>query len=251
MEETSIQLVSINIEGKKHHTRVLPFLHEQDPDVICLQEVFEPDFELFKKEFGMDGLHVPITRKELTDASGTKTHVPWGIGIISRLPIKEKSSIPYYTCAETLQIFDKKNINDTADRVLASMRVEKENTFFTVATTHFTWTPDGNPSEIQWRDMSKLFDILDNFPDIILCGDFNAPRGGEIFDMLAKRYTDNIPPHYITSLDHTLHRVAHLDRMVDGLFTTNHYQIRDVRLVCGVSDHCAVVAVIHHRPQKA
>jgi hypothetical protein len=72
----------------------------------------------------------------------------------------------------------------------------------------------------------------------------NAPRGKESFSRLAKKYKDNIPPEYKTSIDQNLHKVKGIQFMVDGLFTTPSYKASDVKLVDGVSDHMAVVAEI-------
>ena len=115
---------------------------------------------------------------------------------------------------------------------------------FTVGTTHFTWTGDGKVDGQQRVDLERMFEILDNIPEIVLCGDFNAPRGGEIFNSLSERFTDYIPKHYTTSIDGNLHYAGDLKVMVDGLFSTPHYTARNTKLVCGVSDHCAVVSEI-------
>jgi endonuclease/exonuclease/phosphatase family metal-dependent hydrolase len=93
--------------------------------------------------------------------------------------------------------------------------------------------------------MKNLLALLAKTPELILCGDFNAPRGGEIFKMLADKYKDNIPPEYDSSLDTELHRIGKIKKlMVDGLFTTSAYIVSDVKLSEGVSDHKAVTAII-------
>ena len=76
----------------------------------------------------------------------------------------------------------------------------------------------------------------------MLCGDFNAPRGGEIFGLLAQKYKDNVPQKYTTSIDGILHRAGPLPFMVDGLFSTPGYTVSHVEMVCGISDHCALIA---------
>ena len=91
--------------------------------------------------------------------------------------------------------------------------------------------------------MQKIQSFINKEP-FVLAGDFNAPRGGEIFSHIAERYTDNIPPHYTTSIDGTLHRAGPIPFMVDGLFTTPSYRAKGVHLEFGVSDHAAVAATI-------
>lgn len=115
---------------------------------------------------------------------------------------------------------------------------------FRIGTTHFTWTPDGEADEVQRTDIESLFAVLEKQGDIIFTGDFNAPRGKEIFSRLAERYHDNVPSEYTTSIDSTLHRAGDLPHMVDGIFSTSGYAVQNVRMVCGVSDHCALVAEV-------
>ena len=92
--------------------------------------------------------------------------------------------------------------------------------------------------------VKRLLACLEPEEEFTLCGDFNAPRGGEIFTALAMRYQDNIPLEYASSIDGNLHRKGPLPYMVDGLFTTPSYIASDVSLQSGVSDHCAILATV-------
>ena len=118
-------------------------------------------------------------------------------------------------------------------------------------TTNFTWSEHGQPDRYQRQDVRALLDTVLPLGDIVLCGDFNAPRGGEIFSFLAERLKDNIPRRYKTSLDIALHRAGKerpeelADKMVDGFFTSHGYRASGVRLERGVSDHCAIVGTVH------
>ena len=53
-----LKLVSTNIEGNRHLDKILPFLQKSKADVICLQEVYLPDFLMLKKMLGMRGVKV-------------------------------------------------------------------------------------------------------------------------------------------------------------------------------------------------
>ena len=57
-----MKLISINIELNKHYKTVLDFLKQENPDVICLQELLGDDFENFKKVLGKQGIFKPRTR---------------------------------------------------------------------------------------------------------------------------------------------------------------------------------------------
>lgn len=246
-EEKSLKLISLNIELDRHLDRALPFLQEECADVICLQEVREKNFATLKTRLQMEGLFVPTCIPDV-EVAGNNTLVvneellklgSEGIALFTRLSVHTSRSDCYFGNPDTIPRW-----SVGQNKILLSATIEKEGKKYTIGTTHFTWTPDGQPSAEQERDMKKLLEILVRFPDVVFCGDFNAPRGGEMWAKLAERYKDNIPAEYRSSLDPTLHRVGRFERMVDGLFSTPEYRVFDVRLVPGVSDHKAVVGFV-------
>lgn len=235
----SLKLISLNVERSLHLARVLPFLKEQHADVVCLQELPEPDVPLFERELGVKCTYAPMVNHHPDTGSIPAIN---GNAVLTQLPVRG-SIVNYY-------VGDGKNIQNEPLRYipvhegLIMLDVEKEGTAYRMMTTHFTWTPDGKPTDEQREHMKKLLQVLGTMGEFVLAGDFNAPRGGEMWEELASRYKDNIPSHYTTSLDPNLHRAGPLERMVDGIFSTPGYVVSDVELVNGVSDHCALVATV-------
>ena len=248
-----LTLISLNIERDRHlESRVIPFLRERQPDVICLQEVFGVDFKRLVDVLGMRGSHVPMMRQPTARAERCGKWFESGLGVLSRPPNSRMRIEPYFgRPAEPVRMLrgEEKDgvwIWDQAavKKMLLWTRVQKENTAFTIATTHFTWSAEGKADENQRRDSVQLLKVLSGFEDVVLCGDMNAPRGGEIFSRFVAQYRDHIPPKYTTSIDGELHRAGQLNIMVDGLFSTPRYEISDVELVSGLSDHCAITATV-------
>jgi len=241
----ALSLISLNIEFDRHLEAVTAFLTEKKPDIVCLQELREENVVQFEAALGYKSFFVPMT----IDAADSGDKVR-GIGIFSRYPL-EKCEAEYYSgSVGRLVTFDKSTpeaMERTENFVLALCTVEKEGVQYCVGTTHFTWSPDGEANEYQRRDVQKLLELLRAQGELVFCGDFNAPRGGEIFSALAARYKDNIPEKYTTSIDGTIHRAGPLELMVDGLFSTKGYECSNVELVCGLSDHCAITATIARR----
>lgn len=243
MNAERIKLISLNIERDWHYDRVLPFLKMEQPDVVCLQEVLDRDVERFKRELRMSGIFAPgaIANKGRGTQSLAKARVCDGNAIFTSLPVLDACERKYCGCSDSATV-SPESIH--WHKLLLAVRLRKGENTFTVATTHFTWTPDGQPDDAQRRDLKALLRALEQFPDIVLCGDFNAPRGREIWTALAARYRDNIPSEYTTSLDQKLHMTPGLRYVVDGLFTTPYYRCSQTRLQCNVSDHCAIVSII-------
>ena len=125
---------------------------------------------------------------------------------------------------------------------------------YAIATTHFTWAPNGNIStDAQHMDMDAFLFHMEKYKPHVMCGDFNIPRGhNDLYDKLLIAYKDAVPELYATSLDAEFHRLR-LDQdrkvlleryMVDYILTQEPYRAEDVRLQFGVSDHAAVIATI-------
>jgi endonuclease/exonuclease/phosphatase family metal-dependent hydrolase len=254
----SLKLLSLNIEAHRHLDRVVSLLDDEQPEVICFQEVFEVDIPRILKAFqqyrrpGATPLswhyspmaRVTRTSEHIADALG-----PWGILQATVLPVQGRFHHFYVKKggATELPIFFENNDSNSMDRVVLLMEVMKKSKLYRVATTHFTWSPQGSLTKLQLQNYQVLEQYLDQYPELILCGDFNSPRQGEpnnIFNQLARRYRDNIPAEITTTLDGSLHKAGQLEFVVDGLFTTPEYQVEEVRIVDKVSDHMAVVAEI-------
>lgn len=240
----SLTLISLNVYGNRFIDRQLAFFQKENPDVITLQEVFEQDIAIFEKALGMKGVFVALGYINEENEYGDAPRGAWGIAILSKYPMDNvQHSFYQYEKAED-SLFPMKGGPDTLARALLWANIHKDEHATTIATTHFTWAPNAQPTDLQRETLKALLSILDGIPQCILTGDFNAPRGYEIFDTLASRYTDNIPKNVTTTIDQNLHRVHGLQLVIDVLFSTPSYAVDQVRVIDGVSDHCAVMGTI-------
>lgn len=241
-----MKLISINIECNKHHKTVLDFIKKENPDIICLQELLEEDYGFFKKELNMSSVYKEWTYMVKTshpDLVGKKH----GVAIFSNNIIDSGYNF-YIGKEENLhrpfkEIVLNEKLQENTAFVWAVVKGEKGD-LFKIITTHIPVTNEGESTPYQLMVVDTLIKTLNNFGEFILCGDMNAPRGNETFTRLAKKYKDNIPFEYKTSIDQNLHRVKGLQYMIDGLFTTPRYKITGVVLKDGISDHMAVIANI-------
>lgn len=232
-----IKLISINIEGDKNLDKILPFWKKEDADIVCIQEAVKKDISLLAGTGYPFWRYSPMLKMNrppdfpqkgllmLTKNKPEHEEVAYYVG--------DPNEIPLYTGDPTAE-----------NRSIIFSSVKKDDTLYTIGLTHFTWSVNGDTTDKQLAHFAVLKKLLQDKKDLILCGDFNAPRGREIFTQLSTLYKDNIPQDIVSTLDPILHRIKGLDLVVDGLFTSPEYQVEDIRIVGGVSDHKAIVANI-------
>lgn len=242
----AVSIATLNIEGHHHLDRFLPVLRNQHLDVVCLQEVFASDVEQIAKVLEMESMFVPIMRVETENKYNISPLGEWGVALFTTLPHSEFVTERYRGTGSMVPVFSE-NPNDPW-RVLLSTTVEKGTQKVTVATTHFTWSKEGITSDEQRQDFAELKKLTDAYKELVLCGDFNAPRGRELWSLFAQDFTDGLPPEITSTLDPLLHYAAPLDLVVDGFFVRG-YQCGQVQVFPGVSDHLAIVGEIVAPPQ--
>ena len=241
-----MKLISINIELNKHYDAVLNFLKQEKPDVVCLQELLEYDFERFTKELNLNGVFRPF-KYVFGDSYKEIVGHRFGVAIFSNSIID--SNFCFYEGGEenAPKLFEEnvdKEINRKNSVLLSANIKDVSGKIVKIITTHPPVTKEGESSPYQLEVFDKLLKVLKTIPDFVMCGDMNAPRGNQAFRKINEYYIDNIPLEYKTSIDQNLHKVKDIQFMVDCLFSTPNYVVKNVKLVDGVSDHMAIVADI-------
>lgn len=242
-----LKLVSLNVERSRHLDRIFPFIQKELPDVLSLQEVLERDLADFQRVSGL--AHVIWLRDTFIDLPTNTGGQPdySGIAILSRHPFVSRESAYYFMPEAGISLEAKDMVDARATNAQGVVwgSIEKEGKVFTIVNTHFTWTADGYPNELQEADFHALEIILSKIEPHILTGDLNAPRGRGMWENFRALYAvDAIPESTETTIDPALHKNKNLRLVVDALFSASDYDIRNVRIVPGLSDHKAVVAEI-------
>ena len=233
------RLASLNVERSRHLDRFIPFLRALRPDVVCLQELVRRDIDSIKSGTGLD--HVHFAQMAIHPVDGQA----FGVGILAREPFEAADTIVYAGGGDGAQLFDRATEESkvaTCRYLVARVRLGGAGRGITVGTTHFPWTADGTARGFQAEAVERLVGLLDG--PLVLAGDFNAPRGGPVFERLAHVWRDCIPAGAVTSIDPVLHRAGPLQLMVDGLFVTPEYGADDVAMHTGLSDHQGITAEI-------
>lgn len=233
-----LKLISLNVERSLHLDTILPFLEQEQADIVCLMEVSKVDLPRYEHATKAQAHFFPMTTVSpgntfMPDGKGLQ-----GLALLTKLPHEIRHA--YYIGDGSAPEFGAYNAED---RVVAIAKVTKDEKQFVIGTTHFTWTPNGDANEDQWNAFTALMRILDEYHELILCGDFNAPRGREMFTAFTERFTDNLPKEVASTLDPKFHRKPEIRLAVDTIFSRGPYTIT-VRVVDGLSDHKGLVAMI-------
>jgi endonuclease/exonuclease/phosphatase family metal-dependent hydrolase len=231
--------MSLNIEKDKHLDRILNFILKNNIDILLFQEVILSDVPKIEKILSMRGYSALMKRL-------IKDNVTYFIGVstLSLLPITNYY-FRYYRGSENSCYPSTIDSPINTSQVLIITNFELNGISFCLVNTHFTWSPHGKEDDLQRIDLKKLLLQLKKIPDFVLCGDLNAPRGRIIFDTIASIYKDNIPDNVITTIDKNLHRAGTLELVVDCIFSTPKYTVKNVQLVEGLSDHLGIMADIY------
>ncbi len=236
----SLRVATINIEGGKNRERVARFVEEHQPDVVCMQEAYEAYLNWFSVHLqmpysvfaGNGDFQFPVGFLEVRGL--------WGNAIFSRVPFRHSAVHTYSGPENTVPVMQVQQPN-SGRRTVQVVEVEQGAERYRLANTHLTWTPNGSVTEEQLTAARKMLQYLAQYDDLILVGDFNAPRGKATFQLLADTYTDNIPPEVTSSLDPELHRAGPLPFLVDGVFTSAKYRVEHISFHTGISDHKAIL----------
>ncbi|HCC84657.1 MAG TPA: hypothetical protein DEP87_03160 [Candidatus Pacebacteria bacterium] len=239
-----LSILTLNIEGQKHLDLVSKFLTVTRPQVVCLQEVFKADLPFLAASIGDKTAwqFVPMLIVDRENSFGLAARGEYGMAFMSSRPIRNLNWEYYFGTKSALPLINDRESN-TSNRAVLWVEVQSPSgVWLKIATTHFTWSPNGKNCRAQEIGLEKLHQIYrTKIKTGLFCGDFNAPRGGEIYQRLSENFIDHIPQTVKTTLDSTLHRHQNLQYVVDYLFTTPEYQMKNVQLKSGLSDHLGIL----------
>lgn len=239
----SLSISSINIERSRHLPRVEAFIARQRPDLLCLQELCERDIAFFEELMGSRMSFAPMVRYP---GEGPSDVV--GVGMIARADALTEVAAEYYSGnpqrIQEITFFTAEDKRTADPLSIAEVMLTATVRGFRIAVTHLNVTPLGTSTPYQRESADKLIRLAQaqaqQAGGLLLTGDFNAPRGRATFDLIGEHFIDGVPAHYTSSIDGSLHRAGDIPFMVDGLFHTPGYQLENVSLSTGVSDHCAL-----------
>lgn len=233
----TLNLFSLNIEADLHLDNVRDYLAAKMPDVIFLQEVYKIHAEELAAQFGYHLSFAPHVDFNIYEHI-FKPLGEWGIATLTKLkPVNV--NIDYYSKHPVVIPHEfMKTLKHPRALLVSELELGGKSYFF--ANTHFTWALTTDADIAQYPDYLRLQKLLDNLPSFVLAGDLNTNRGSKVYRELARRYIDQLPSSVESTLDPILFRKPELKLVVDHLFSTPDYQVKNVQVITGLSDHCGI-----------
>lgn len=265
-QQKSLTITSLNV-ARFLQPRTRAYLQslgntEPLPDVLCLQDIPFRDLSLLERwphiAFAPMTNHlingeravVGIAMVSRYFMSGTVYCTTWGDGRLKDLQgVNDKNE--RYLGAESDAL-----VEVTEDRLAICASINKDGVEYNIATTHGAWARGGLANDVQRQCTHNLIRFLSDKSNVrnglILAGDMNFSRGGEIYRMFTDNgFCDGVPMSIDNTLDPEHPIVRKGVRIVTDYVMTHPghhnkctYRVTDVKLHSGVSDHCALLATV-------
>lgn len=257
-----LHVVTLNV-GRLFHPNInacMEFLMRPQWDVVCLQDLpaYVVNDRTFKERWPVQHF-VPMTNHFMRG----RVRVPVGVGIFSRaLPFVSTSAHAYLGNIVPLldldgvevdvegnaRPIDIDRLRETESRLVAFVELEKDGCRFKVGTTHGVWVPKGRVDDCQRQSVARMVRLIQEQGSLVIAGDFNAARGGEIYQILIKGGLKDYVPAEVKRTRVFEAEIGAPDLVVDYFFSFGDaYELANVETHFGVSDHAALSAAMKMR----
>ncbi len=250
-----IKLITLNIWKQSNlQEKAVDFINKENPDVICLQEVYNGtdkklklqyrSLEFFKKKLRLTHSQFAPTFRDITKEDHLDAEQ--GLTIFSRYPIVKTDvtffDLPYrvfYDYEKTPEIFPK------IPRLLQYVKIKVENNFLNVFNTHGIWDSFGLDNERRLKMSEVIVKNIKSKENVILAGDFNVRPDTQAIRNIEK-HLKNIFKNELRSTFNMRRKTepGFATAVVDMVFVSNNMKIIDHYCPdADVSDHLPLVCV--------
>ncbi len=227
-----MKLTTLNLQGftnwEERKPNILAYLQEANPDVVLFQEVvFLPEIspynqvQLLNETLGYSFEHSCITRLQIGVEYETYRE---GLSLLSRYPV-----------VKTDTIILKKEPLDEHHRIVLLADLLVDERVVKIANVHFSLT---DTIDFATGHLRETLDILARRGERrIIAGDFNLNHLEQTAELWQEHYIASTHVSYISQ--------PNLNKRIDYILIPKSYHFDDISVSGeGLSDHCAVTAVI-------
>lgn len=250
-----MKIIQINAWLGGLYHQLMDLVDEQNPDFICLQEVFSSNisigidkekymtFEILKNKFGY-GYFSPTWS---FDYLGQK--VGYGNAIISKYPIYDTKTL--FTNGDYADLTQNKSTikykSFTNIRNIQSCKLDIDGKTLSIINHHGYHEPNSNGSQQSIKSMKKVIEhikAIDDGKPLIFCGDLNLNPDSEPIKLLesSTNFRNLITENGAKTTLSKVFRIKNLNVVCDYVFTSKNIKVKDFFVSNKVvSDHKALV----------
>lgn len=181
-----VSLLTWNVWYKEKAENIIELLKQENPDIICLQELTQNDPhstqkdvpEYISKELGYNYYHI---------VANTWNNETLGNGIFSRFPLVDEKHVYVAERNDNSDDFSKEG------RVYVEAKVDLGEQSVTVGTTHLSYTHKFIETEQKLREVDNLINQFKK-ERYIVCGDFNVPPESKTMQHISEELQHVSPP---------------------------------------------------------
>ena len=254
MPQINLRIASLNI-GRLFHlcpAASIDFLMDNRWDVVLVQDAYRSIVESTEFKARWPIRHFEAMTNHFKKG-GLREEV--GIGIFTRLPLISRSAHAYVRHLLPVGDLDgislapngnanAKDLNrlrETESRLVLFAELMVGETIVKIGTTHGPYRPGGMVDDILRQEMCRFIDIVSLQPgDLVIAGDFNTARDGEIYRTFVDAgLRDCMPREIKNTIDWKVRgKEGCPDLVLDGVYTKGEsLRVSNVQVHPGVSDH--------------
>lgn len=238
-----MKLLQLNVWSGRLQNQVSNLLHNESPDIICLQEAISFNkkdaavmrtIENIQEDEGLEyAVMAPTLSFKLMEGTAN-----FGNSIISRFPIKKSEIV--FTHLEHKENFD---FNESSANVRNFIHtvIDLGGKTCNVLTHHGYWIHEHkNGNDETMRQMQQLGMYIDSLSGpVILTGDFNLAPHSESLEQMNQRLINLSVTHHLKT---TRNQLTHKTDVCDYIFVNKDVMVKDFHPSDElVSDHKALI----------
>jgi endonuclease/exonuclease/phosphatase family metal-dependent hydrolase len=248
------KLISYNIWHGKKWDILLPWLKEQNPDILCLQEVTSYKqnwgdnqdvdlFEVLKQELDLNG----VLGKAWHERDEYESYQ--GCAILTRFPI---TSHRIHFLSGNLSYGDEFDHDWSREpRVAVEASLDVHSQAVSIYTTHLSYHKYFADDARKLRQATKLHRLAVNSAShtpTLICGDFNSLPKSKVIDLFSSTFTNCLDRKSFRSFarypfKHDDFEVNTLEYLLDNLFVSDGITCQNIEVPnTAASDHLPIIA---------
>ncbi len=202
-----IKILSLNLlEGGIYWNNITTFIKRENPDVLCLQEVFNGDtkqpsnFQTITRL----GTLLPLYRSYFSPALfeiWPHGQGDQGNAIFSRFPIMEKKTISLHGVYKRLIRPEEENDFSHYPKILQRVTIPINDKNLHVFNVHGIWGKDGRDTPERIRMSNNIVSEVKNKQLALLMGDFNIQPNTRTIAQIEKYMTNVFKGEFVTTFN--------------------------------------------------